>query len=620
MKKISRLLLILLTLLLGSSIIVNAVVDESFTETGGVGYRVLERKDTNDLDYDINHFTDIAETKKSGTIFSQQVNVLEVPTTTNAKIVSFANLNNHKWTTTTVRNLARQYEEENPSWKIIAGINADFFDIGGNGNLPYQTSNVVVTNGEYYKTSYNRSVVGFTNDGSTTSLIGGKPTLTEYMKLAVYDEFDNIIDEFDIEHINSTPGENQTAVYFGTYDTNHTYVSKSVETGTANGYYVEEAELALPNKPTDFYGKGVISSTNPTSIERGQFAIVSNNQDVIASLEIGVKIRTQFEFTGEFANITSATGFDGHVLHEGEYQVPTRTDLGARHPRTTIGVREDGTIVMATIDGRNPGIGLEGIHGDEMAAIMKRYGCVDAYNLDGGGSTTMMIRQDGDFVVVNRPSDGNERKDSNALLIAIQMPEIDYQFFDLTENSITMNAEVFKENGLDIQDLYIEMNGVNQKIEDNTITFTNLTHNTEYYYRFRYRDSIGDMNDILVDGRIKTLKRPPEIIGIEITEVSIVYEIKVIYDDPDNASFIKIADIKINDQTYFLNNGEIILLMSSVGNKIDEVSLSYEYDLNDGRKQVILNDFAYTLTTSIEAEVLDYMFNEQNIIIFDIYK
>lgn len=45
--------------------------------------------------------------------------------------------------------------------------------------------------------------------------------------------------------------------------------------------------------------------------------------------------------------------------------------LAARHPRTAVGVRPDGSIVMAVIDGRQAASGKEGVFGDEMAAIMK---------------------------------------------------------------------------------------------------------------------------------------------------------------------------------------------------------------------------------------------------------
>ncbi|MDD8026009.1 MAG: phosphodiester glycosidase family protein [Acidobacteriota bacterium] len=84
-----------------------------------------------------------------------------------------------------------------------------------------------------------------------------------------------------------------------------------------------------------------------------------------------------------------------------------------RHPRTAIGVRADGTIVLAAIDGRQPGLSV-GMTIPELAGLMADLGCVDALNLDGGGSTTMVVKGE----VVNSPSDsGGERAVSDALLV-----------------------------------------------------------------------------------------------------------------------------------------------------------------------------------------------------------
>jgi len=84
-----------------------------------------------------------------------------------------------------------------------------------------------------------------------------------------------------------------------------------------------------------------------------------------------------------------------------------------RHPRTAVGVRSDGHLVLVTVDGRQPKISV-GMTIDELTALMIELGCVEAINLDGGGSTTMVIKGK----VVNNPSDQTgERPVSNALLV-----------------------------------------------------------------------------------------------------------------------------------------------------------------------------------------------------------
>ena len=87
------------------------------------------------------------------------------------------------------------------------------------------------------------------------------------------------------------------------------------------------------------------------------------------------------------------------------------TFVAARQPRTLAGVQADGTIVLATVDGRRPGWSA-GMTLREAAGLMRSLGARDALNLDGGGSSTMTVRGE----VVNRPSDrGGERAVSDGV-------------------------------------------------------------------------------------------------------------------------------------------------------------------------------------------------------------
>lgn len=70
-----------------------------------------------------------------------------------------------------------------------------------------------------------------------------------------------------------------------------------------------------------------------------------------------------------------------------------------RHPRTVAGIAEDGTVFLVTIDGRQPGVSV-GASVWEAARIALSLGARDAVNLDGGGSTTMVV--DGELVT-NQP-------------------------------------------------------------------------------------------------------------------------------------------------------------------------------------------------------------------------
>lgn len=82
-----------------------------------------------------------------------------------------------------------------------------------------------------------------------------------------------------------------------------------------------------------------------------------------------------------------------------------------RHPRTALGLRKDGTLVILVADGRREE--ALGFTGPEMSEIFIREKVVDAINLDGGGSTTLYIEAEGG--IQNRPSDGHERVVVNQL-------------------------------------------------------------------------------------------------------------------------------------------------------------------------------------------------------------
>lgn len=84
-----------------------------------------------------------------------------------------------------------------------------------------------------------------------------------------------------------------------------------------------------------------------------------------------------------------------------------------RHPRTIAGIKPNGNVLLVTVDGRSPGYSI-GMNFDEEAQLMKSLGAVDAVNLDGGGSTGMVIKSR----LVTDPSDATgERPIGDGILL-----------------------------------------------------------------------------------------------------------------------------------------------------------------------------------------------------------
>jgi len=114
--------------------------------------------------------------------------------------------------------------------------------------------------------------------------------------------------------------------------------------------------------------------------------------------------------------VVHVIGGGPRILAEGRYvggEGFTSGFTGRRHPRTAVARLADGRILLVVVDGRQPYHSL-GMTLPELATFLRALGATDAVNLDGGGSTTLVVRG----TVVNLPSDeSGERPVSNALLV-----------------------------------------------------------------------------------------------------------------------------------------------------------------------------------------------------------
>ena len=106
---------------------------------------------------------------------------------------------------------------------------------------------------------------------------------------------------------------------------------------------------------------------------------------------------------------------------------------GGPAPRTMLAMAPERILYAIVVDGRQKGKSI-GINYSEGAELMKMFGCTDGFFLDGGGSSTMVVRKKalsgvrrngsgpaskrgGETVLMNSPSDGNERKVLDHFLI-----------------------------------------------------------------------------------------------------------------------------------------------------------------------------------------------------------
>ena len=121
----------------------------------------------------------------------------------------------------------------------------------------------------------------------------------------------------------------------------------------------------------------------------------------------------------QWRQATNAIGAGPQLIKEGRVEISSAAEnilpafVNDGHPRTAIAKLKSGQLLLVTVDGRQPGESI-GMSLTMLADLLLEFDAVEAINLDGGGSTTMVIKNK----VVNRPSDAaGERPVSDAILV-----------------------------------------------------------------------------------------------------------------------------------------------------------------------------------------------------------
>ena len=95
---------------------------------------------------------------------------------------------------------------------------------------------------------------------------------------------------------------------------------------------------------------------------------------------------------------------DGHTC---SWEMCDSSFVATKHPRSAIFTTKDKKTVLITVDGRSKGNAI-GVSIPELAHLIRILGGVDALNLDGGGSTTLWMKNAPDNGVLNCPSDNGK--------------------------------------------------------------------------------------------------------------------------------------------------------------------------------------------------------------------
>ncbi len=303
--------------------------------------------------------------------------------------------------------------------RVIGAVNGDFFDMTTIKGLTYGTS---IIKGEIKTAVKTSTVLGITDSGDCFI-----DTLNMEGAVAYKDV------QVPINAVNRLRWVDQTMVYtpsFGKTTLNTTVGTDIVLSGVelplkANKVYSGVIEKIVPDtKITEIPVDGVVISLHGKALEQLKGAAVGEEINFYVNLD---KQNLEFAVAGA-----------PRLLKDGKpsEELADRKDALQRNPRTAVGIK-DNKLYMVTVDGRQPGYS-DGMNLYEMAEFLLGQGVKDAINLDGGGSTTMAVRRQGDAAVklVNSPSDGRERYVGNSIQLVSEAPISQPSVVRFTDTSI----------------------------------------------------------------------------------------------------------------------------------------------------------------------------------------
>jgi exopolysaccharide biosynthesis protein len=145
---------------------------------------------------------------------------------------------------------------------------------------------------------------------------------------------------------------------------------------------------------------------------RPWFGVTKNGTPVIGE---------DYVYDSHVGNLMTAVGGSNIVLKDDKpFHISVDHDFGyTRHPRSAVGYKPDGSIVLLVVDGRQAQVS-NGAALADLADILAMQGCSNGLNLDGGGSSTFVLKgEDGSYSITNSPSDPYPRPVADGLIVIL---------------------------------------------------------------------------------------------------------------------------------------------------------------------------------------------------------
>lgn len=280
---------------------------------------------------------------------------------------------------------------------VIGGTNADFFSF----QTGVPMSNAIIDGKIVTKDASNQESIGIMEDG------------TAFISKAIFYSILTKADGSEVQIYNINKYRQPYAAYMLTNEFSDT------TRNTTKGYDIVlgsiEGEMKIGTKMTAVVESVTVNSSS-IAIPKDKIVITIDAKapeeflKPLSTLKVGEKVSIRYTAIGDsrWKDVKIGMGaLGGRLLSNGE--VTPNLEPGAA-PRTAIGITANGSIILYTIDGRQTGHSY-GVQLKTLAQRMKELGCVDALNLDGGGSTTITAQLPGNHysTMKNKPSDGKQR-------------------------------------------------------------------------------------------------------------------------------------------------------------------------------------------------------------------
>ena len=216
-----------------------------------------------------------------------------------------------------------------------------------------------------------------------------------------------------LNFLNETPGANGISLFTSDWGRSTPRIPGSFAVVLAPfPASAPDADLAAPVVATAEDGSVALTPGAAVLVARGNAAA-----KLQAEAAVGATVTVRLILQPEWATVSDAIGGGPVLVRDGDpvyraNEAFTTSQLAPRAPRTAVGQRANGDVLLVTTDGRQPGYSV-GMTNFELALALVRLGAVRAMALDSGGSSTLAFEGS----VLNSPSDGNERPVSTALML-----------------------------------------------------------------------------------------------------------------------------------------------------------------------------------------------------------